>query len=198
METNEAGAVEVEESLDLPEVQEGQEDSTDGKAEVQKLREKAIAQRERTKSQKDKIKELEAKVASIPAPTQTQKPSSTNGLDETALDYLDVKGVTEDEDIKVIEGIVMKTGMTVRLALKDDYVIAKLNANKAQREVKDATPSNTRRAGGNQGTDLSTLVAKYEQSGFDAKTLPDDFALRTKVVNAVAAKQNTNKPSWQR
>lgn len=195
-EKNEAGAVEAEENLDLPEPEEGQEDSTDWKAEAQKLREKAIAQRERTKALKTQLAEAKAKVDSLPAPTQTQKPSSTNGLDETALDYLDVKGVTESEDIRVIEDVVKKTGMTVRQAFKDEYVTAKINANKAAREVKDATPSSTRRTGGNQGSDLSTLVAKYEQSGFDAKSLPDDFATRAKVINAVAAKQSTNKPGW--
>lgn len=195
MDKNE-GEVEVEESLDLPEVTEGETDTTDWKAEAQKLREKAISQREKTKVLKDKLKDAEAKVVSAVAPKQTQTASKADGLDETALDYLDVKGVTERDDVKVVEDIVKKTGMTVREALKDEYVQAKLTANKAARDVKDATPSSTKRAGGNQGTDLSAAIARYEQSGYDVKTLPDDFKLRSAIVNAIATKQITNKPGW--
>jgi len=189
--------VEVDESLDLPEVQEGQEDTTDWKAEAQKLRDKAIAQRERTKALKDQLKEAKAKVETAVPPKTTQDASKASELDETALDYLDLKGVSESDDIKVIQDIVKKTGMTVRQALKDEYVQAKLTANKAQRDVQAATPSSTKRSGGNQGNDLQTAIAKYEQSGYDAKTLPDDFKTRSAIINAVAAKQSTNKPSWQ-
>ena len=49
---------EVEVNLDLPEIKEGEEDTTDWKAEATKLREKAIAQRERTKALKDQLKAL--------------------------------------------------------------------------------------------------------------------------------------------
>lgn len=195
MQTNEPEAAEVEETLDLPEVEEGQEDTTDWKAEAQKLRDKAIAQRATTKSLKDQLKEAKAAVESVKAPKQTQDPSKADGLDETALDYLDVKGISEDEDIKVIESIVKKTGMTVRQALKDDFVQAKLTANKAQRDVKAATPSSTKHAGAGQGNELQAAIAKYEQSGY--KDLPKDFALRSQVVNAIADKLNPNKPAWR-
>lgn len=186
-------AAEVEETLDLPEVEEGQEDTTDWKAEAQKLREKAIAQRERTKSIKARAKEAEAKLAEVSG-TRTES-TKTSTLDETALDYLDLKGISESEDIKVIEGIIKKTGMTVREALKDDYVTTKLAANKSAREVKDATPSSTKR-GGSQTDSLERAIAKYEASGLKSEGLPEDFTLRAAVVNAMAAKQDSNKPSW--
>ena len=124
-------------------------------------------------------------------PKETSTTNKQNGLDETQLDYLDLKGISEADDVKVVEDIVKKTGMTVRQALKDEYVVAKLNSNKAQREVKDATPSATKR-GGNQQTDIASAIAKFESSG----QLPNDYALRTAVVNAIADKANTNKPSW--
>ncbi len=187
---------EVEETLDLPEVEEGEVDTTDWKAEATTLREKAIAQRERTKALKQQLAEAKQAVEAAKKPQTTQNASTADGLDETTLDYLDLKGISADEDLQVIESIVKKTGMTVRQALKDEWVSAKLTANKAAREVKDATPSSTRRSGGNQGTDLAVLITKYEQSGFDAKALPEDFALRSKIINAVADKQNTNRPSW--
>src|SRR3990167_8052504 len=50
---------ESEESFDLPEVKEGEDDSTDWKAEAIKLKEKAIRQRENTKTLKQQIKDLE-------------------------------------------------------------------------------------------------------------------------------------------
>ncbi len=195
MEKENEGAAEVEETLDLPEVAEGEEDTTDWKGEAQKLRDKAIAQRATTKALKEQLKEAKTAVEAAKAPKQTQDPSKADGLDDNALDFLDVKGITEDEDIKVIEDIVKKTGMTARQALKDDYVQAKLTANKAKRDVKEATPSSTKRSGGNQTSDLATAIAKYEASGY--KELPKDFALRSAVVNAIADKQNPNKPAWR-
>jgi hypothetical protein len=145
-------------------------------------------------SLKRELKDLK-KPKDTPAAEVTESRSNNTGeLDETQLDYLDLKGISDSDDIKVIEDVIKKTGMTVREALKDEYVTARLGANKANRDVKAATPSATKRTGGNQGTDLATAVARYEESGF--KDLPDDYALRSAVVNAVAAKTNTNKPSW--
>lgn len=120
--------------------------------------------------------------------------AKTGRLDDTALDYLDLKGVSEAEDIKVIQNIVDKTGLTVREALKDEYVVAKLAANKASREVKDATPSATKRSGGNSPDEVSRAVAKFEKDG----TMPDNFELRNKVVDALVSKTETNAPSWHR
>ncbi len=198
MDTKNEGAP-VEEEVLVEEDLSKLDDSTDWKVKAeeleQKRREDGIKSRERTKVLKDQLKEARAAVEAVKAPKQTQDPSKAEGLDDNALDYLDLKGVQESEDIKVIESIVKKTGMTVRQALKDDYVVAKLNANKAAREVKEATPSSTKRTGGNQSSDLTTAVAKYEQSGY--KELPKDFALRSAVVNAVANKLNPNKPAWR-
>lgn len=115
----------------------------------------------------------------------------TGELDENALDFLDLKGITESEDIEVIERIVKRTGQTVRQALKDDYVVAKLEANKKNREVAEATPSNSKR-GGSQTNDLASAIAKFESTG----ALPDNYELRTKVVNEVVARKNGNRPSW--
>lgn len=185
---------EVEETLDLPEVEEGQEDTTDWKAEATKLREKAIKQRETTKSIKAKLAEKDAAIAAL-AGGKKADVSKTGELDETTLDYLDLKGIVEPEDIKVIEIIVKKTGMSVRDALKDDYVTTKLATNKANREVKGATPSSTRRSGASTDT-LEIAVARYKASGY--KELPSDFKLRSAVVNAVSQETDSNQPAWRR
>lgn len=149
---------------------------------------------ERAKKAEGGLKELKEKLKTFedkPEPQKVAPPAKTGELDETSLDYLDVKGISEAEDIKVIEDIVKKTGMTVRQALKDDYVQAKLTANKDKREVKNATPSRTNR-GGNQEADLAAAMAKFEATG----VLPDDFELKSKVINAVVEKGNPNKPAW--
>ncbi len=194
MEPKNQEAVEVEETLDLPVVVEGEEDATDYKAEALKLRDKAIAQRERTKALKKELADTR-KAVEIAAGVKKESPVKTGELDETQLDYLDLKGISESEDLKIIERHIKNTGETVRQALKDDYVVKKLEANKSQREVKEATPSSTKRSGSGGGNDLAIALAKYEQSGL--KELPSDFALRSAVVNAMAHKMNPNKPSWR-
>lgn len=158
-------------------------DTTDYKAkldEAQGQLKRALKQLEKSKIEKKVEEKLQQKQGE---------------LDETQLDYLDVKGITEQEDIDVVESIVKKTGMTVRQALKDDYVIGKLEKLKAAREVKEATPSATKRGGSGGGNDLALAIAKYEQSGY--KDLPSDFKLRSAVINAVTEKSDPNKPSWR-
>src|SRR3990167_11190875 len=89
---------EVEEILDLPEIKEGEDDTTDWKAEAEKLQHKAISQRERTKTIKKELAEARKAVGVVAGSKET--PSQPKGeLDATQLDYLDLKGYTESEDI---------------------------------------------------------------------------------------------------
>ncbi len=81
--------------------------------------------------------------------------------------------------------------MTVRQALKDDYVVKKLESLKEQRDVKGAIPSSTKRAGQSGGT-LEQAIARFEKDG----TLPDDFKLASEVTNAIVSKNDPNKPRW--
>jgi hypothetical protein len=57
--------------------------------------------------------------------------------------------------------------------------------------VRGATPSGTKRSSPT-GDTLSQAIAKYERDG----TLPEDFKMRSDVVNALVDKKNSNKPSW--
>lgn len=195
MEIKNEGEVEVEvgveENLDLPEVMEGEEDTTDWKVEAQKLQNKAISQRERTKNLKKELADARKAIGVVAGSKETPNQPSKGELDETQLDYLDLKGITESEDISVIQKIVQKTGQTVREVLKDDYVVAKLASLKAERAVKSATPSSTRRSGDQTG-DIASAVAKFEATG----VMPNDFELASKVTDAIVAKGNKNKPSW--
>ena len=168
----------------LEDINEETPDDTDWKALATKNA--GIAKRALTK-----LKKANEKPKEEPKVAKTEPKAQTEGLDETQLDYLDLKGITEDEDVAVIESIVKKTGMTVRQALKDDYVVKKLESLKEQRDVKSATPSSTKRSGQTGGT-LEAAIARYERDN----VLPDDFELASKVVNALVDRTGHTKPSW--
>ncbi len=176
---------EVDEVEELEDVEET--DDTDWKAEAEKAR--GIAKRLKTKLEKAKEKKVE------PDDKPAKEEPKTGVLDDNALDYLDLKGITEDEDIEIIQKVIEKTGQTVRQALKDEYVQSKLKANQEAREVKDAIPGNTKRSGPGGGNNLAAAVAKYKASGY--QDLPEDFEMRSAVINAVAEESNSNKPAWK-
>lgn len=160
-----------------------EKDSTDWKQKHDELA--ARLQRAEKKLDKQKVEQkVEKKVGEI---------LQAGDLDETQLDYLDLKGISDEDDIEVIHKVMQRTGLTLRQALKDDYVTSKLEKNKKEREVKEATPSGTRRAT-NQANDVDLWAAKYEQTG----ELPTDFKLRSEVINRRIAKEDTNKPSWRK
>lgn len=144
-----------------------------------------------------RLRRAEAKIERMKLDAKVEKKvdrvleKKSGELDETQLDYLDLKGINDDEDIKIIARHVQRTGESVRQALKDDYVQAKLEANAKAKEVKGATPSATKR-GGNQVNDTASAIARFEQTG----ELPADFKLRSEVVNAIADRGQNKKPSW--
>lgn len=177
---------EVEETIEdeeLPDIEET--DETDWKAEAEKAR--GIAQRAKTKLDKLKKEQKEQAKEVVPA----KKESNADILDDNALDFLDLKGVSDTDEIDVIRKVISKTGQTVREALKDEYVVAKLESLRAEKAVLAATPSSTKRGAG--GTDnLAAAVAKFQKTN----ELPSDFELRQKVVEALVASSGSNKPSW--
>lgn len=185
----------VEEEALVEENLEELDESTDWKVKAQELeqkrREDGIRQRERSKALKQQLAEAKRLADEAQKPKETPNQPKTGELDETQLDYLDLKGYTDDEDIDVIKRVMQRTGQTVRQALKDDYVLEKLKANKETRDNKAATPSSTKRAGAQEAS-LDAAIAKYERDN----VLPDDFEMRKKVVNAQYAKKKGNKPSW--
>lgn len=127
---------------------------------------------------------------------QEEKSTHTGELDDTQLDYLDLKGITEDEDIAVIKSVMSKTGQTLRQTLKDDYVIAKLKDLKVARDVKTATPSASKRSG-QQATDNEDYwYQKYEASGELPKGMPAGMAI--KLVTRKEAENDVHTPKFGR
>lgn len=126
--------------------------------------------------------------------TKVEPKATTGELDETQLDFLELKGVTEDDDLSVIKSVMTRTGQTLRQTLKDEYVVSKLEANKKQREVQNAMPSSSKRSGGGELNNVDYWVAENEKSG----KLPDDFELRKKVIEAKVAQSSDTTPPWRR
>ncbi len=177
-----------------------QNDETEVEVETEQPEQTEAPKKEYTVEQKlARINRMKAKLEKelgITPPKAEVKPApttKTGELDETQLDYLDLKGISDESEIDLIQTVMQKTGMTVRQALKDEYVQEKLTKLRDARAVKDATPSATKR--GNSSTQDSVAVAltKYESTG----QLPTDFALRAEVVKKLMERDNSNKPSWR-
>lgn len=188
MDENKNEEVDVDLAVDTDEEESEPEptETTDWEARSKKLEEKAIAQRERTRA-------LKVEVNRLKKAQEAKAERKTGELDERQLDYLDLRGISDEEEIEIVQRFVNKTGMSVREAIKDEYVQSKLDTLRAIKAVQSAMPSSTKRSG-NQVNDLSTDLARFEQTG----ELPEDFERRSAVVNATVQKQNTNKPSWHK
>ena len=154
---------------------------------------------ERAKKAEGFVK-VDGKWVKAPKPEEavatTQKLEATAGeLTETQLDYLDVKGITDDEDIALIQSVMNRTGLTVRKALTDTYVQSTLKENQDARAAKNATPTSTRRTGQSENDSVEYWLAENERTG----KLPDNFELRTKVIDAKQARAGDDKtPPWRR
>lgn len=182
----------VEENLELPEVEEGEEDTTDYKAEALKLRDKAIAQRERTKALKKELADTKKAVEIAAGLTKDPASVKKDELSDAVLDFFELKGYDEDQ-VDVFHKIMQKTGMSHREVIKDEYAIAKVKAIKDEKDVRAAIPGNTKRAGGQVG-DVTAAAAKFKDSG----VLPEDQELADAVVDSIAKAGNDRLPPWQR
>src|SRR3990167_1393587 len=153
--------------------------------------EEKLARVSRLKQRYEKELGIEPTVIHVETTPKERKPSSE--LDDAALDYLELKGISEEEDVEVIQKVVKKTGQSLRQALKDDYVVSKLQANKSAREVLAATPGSSRRAGQASLNDVDYWVERNARTG----ELPPDFETRAKLVEAKIRRFGTNEPGWR-
>lgn len=126
---------------------------------------------------------------------ETRKKAETKSdeLDNADYAYLAAKGIENDEDIEFIHKQMTKWDKNLREVLRDEDVQAKLKAMKIERDVKSAMPSATKRTGSGAVDNLDYWMSKYEQTG----ELPDNFELRSAVINAKVEKSNTSKPAWR-
>src|SRR3990167_1094505 len=168
---NEEEKVVDNDEIDIEEVVD--EDTTDWKARSQKLEEKAIAQRARTKELKAQLSKFQEAVL----PKEDKKIEDL-GLEEIA--YLNSRGIPEDDHLIVLEAM-KATGKGLRDTINSKYVQKELEEAKEVRAAKTAIPEGTRRSGAPARDELDYHFKKYEQSGW--KELPEDRVLRAKVIN---------------
>lgn len=136
------------------------------------------------------MKELGIEEKSEPKPpVQAEQVGS---LDKADYAILVAKGIEEKDEIDFVHKQMLKWDMPLTDVLKDEDVQSKLKAMRIEREVKGAMPSSTRRSGG-QVDNIDYWIAKYERTG----ELPEDFELRSAVVNAKYESMSTNKPAWR-
>lgn len=172
-----------EESEELTPEEELPEDTTDWRAEAIKAR--RIAGRLRNKLTKA---------------TETKKPEpatiprqNTGALDETQLEFFDLKGFSDPDEIEIFSKVMQKTGMSAREAVRDEWALGKVTALRQSREVKAATPSATNRSGNATNT-FEAALDKYRRTN----ELPTDFELASKVINARLKEESVNTPPWRR
>ncbi len=165
----------VEETLDLPEVEEGKEDTTDWKAEAQALQKKAIKQRENTKTLKAKIKEL------TPAEKKVEANQAKSGeLDYGQKAFLNSYGIKGSDEVALVKQWVSRTGDDLDTIVSDDIFTAKLTALREARESAKAIPQGTKRSTNTAKDSVDYWGDKYN-TGTPLKDVPSEF--RTQVLN---------------
>jgi hypothetical protein len=168
----------VEESLDLPEVKEGEADTTDWRAEAQKLREKAIKQRERTKALKEQLKAKDE----ADKPIAKQEVTSVD-LGEKA--YLAVNGIKTPDEVAFFSKMKKETGKDAESLLGSTYFQVEFKDFKEKRDSSNATPTASKRSNNSSVDTVEFWLAKDE--------LPpiSEAELRTKVVNALMKREQS-------
>ena len=175
-----------EETLDLPVVaDEGEVDETDWKAEAQKLQQKAIRQREKTKELKAKLAE-KAEVKAVKTPD-----SKPTDFDYGQKAFLKSYGIDGADERELVKSFMTRTGEDLDTVIGDDILQAKLASLRNAKVAKDAVPVSTGRSTPAQGNKLDYWLAKYQTSGNLAE-VPKD--LQRDVLNArLKADEQTRK-----
>lgn len=176
---------ELEDIPDLPNIQEGEEDTTDWIAEAKKYQ--GIAKRYKTKL--TKTKESQAPKADVPEIKNPAKEVEKTSFDYAERAYLKSSGV-ESEDFDFLFEVMKTTGKKdLDEVLGSKHIIAELNDRKEERASKNAIPSGSSRSGDSaKNTEVGFWLAKGE--------LPpaNMVELRRKVVNAKIAAEGSGSP----
>lgn len=127
-------------------------------------------------------------------PRKRAEPKQSDELTDAQFAYLAAKGIEDEDEIDFIHTQMTKWDKSLREVLKDEDVQTKLKGMRIEKDVKRAMPGNTKRAGSTALDSVDYWIAKYDQTG----ELPDDFELRTKVIDAKVAKSSVAQPPWRR
>lgn len=162
---------------DLPEIEDGEEDTTDWKALA--IKNQGIAKRLKTKMEKAKT---ETKVVEQPKSKDEPKAGELDRIDRAVLR---TEKITAPEEIELVQSLMKETGKDLEGVLASRFFQSELKDLREQKSTEDATPSGSKRSGQSTRDSVDYWIAKGE--------LPSDPALRIKVVNAKIAKaKSTN------
>jgi hypothetical protein len=160
----------VDDLQQIPEVPEGEEDTTDWKSLAQKNY--GIAQRYKTKFEKSKEVKPEAK-------PEEPKSQDKKEFDLAEKSYLLANGIKKS-DISLVWDEMSKSGKSIDEILESPYFKEKLEMS----ATKDAIPSGTKRTSGSARDDVEYWIQKGEFPPMD------QVELRRKVVNALSQKHS--------
>jgi hypothetical protein len=192
-ETNDVIEETTDEEFELDEVEET--DSTDWKAEAEKAR--GIAKRLKTKL--EKAAKAESKVEKPGEKVEKTEPVKTEPkageLDDAVLDFFELKGYSEADEIEVFRSIMQKTGMSHREVLKDDYALSKVKALQDEKSVSAALPSSTKRGSNDVLNNEDFWFQKYEQMGKLPENMPKGMA--EKLINRKMGENDVRKNPYE-
>lgn len=173
---NDNDAVDIPETPELPEIAEGEQDTTDWKAKAQELQgqlkeSRGIAKRFQTKLNKaPKPNEPAAPVAQPAAPEK-------KGFDYAEKAYLKSSGITPEE-FDFVKEVMDSTGKDIDAVLGSKYFQAELKEKRDLKMAEAATPSGSKRAGNSTKDQVDYWLNKGE---LPPSSQPE---LRRAVVNA--------------
>lgn len=172
--------------IEIPEEEnlEGLDEATDWKAKADELqkkhREAGIRNRERTKSLRDQVAALNAKlVETVPPPEK--KDNKPNEPDYGQLSYLKVSGVEHEEDVAYVLGISKETKETLDKVLAKPYVQAEIKLRAENRKTAEAIPESTKKSSNAKRDEAEFYLSK------PFSEVPAD--MKANVVNARIASE---------
>lgn len=175
--------VEGEEIEDAPQIEEGQEDTTDYKAKY--FETQGIAKRLKSKLEKQKIEQkVEKKV---------EQKLEEKGLDRLDKAVLRVEKITSPAEIELVETIMKESGKDVEGVLASKYFQSELAALREAQATKEATPSGNKRSGQAPRDDVDYWIGKGELPPQDQPELRMKVVARKREV-AKSKNQFTDEP----
>ncbi len=130
--------------------------------------------------------------------TKEELKATTGELEAAQLDFFDLKGYTDPDEVAILQNIMKRTGMSHREVIKDDYALTKIKGIREAKEVKDATPSSTKRSGSGSTNTVEYWTAKIDSGAAKLSDIPD-FETRAAVIEKKEkAGGNDRLPPWMR
>jgi len=176
--------IQEEEELELPEVAEGEEDTTDWKDLA--LKQQGINKRQKTKLDKLKAakEEKEPEEPETPVKKEDKQSSEFDYGQKTFINQILKVDLTDDKQMEVVNEYI-SNGKSLDDLSANKHFKNDLKDIKDAQKVTDAVPSGNKRSVGTDKSVEGHWLKKYE-SGTPLNEVPKE--VRTKVLNAKLAK----------